>query len=249
MNFLSELLYFYTRKIEPGLTIPKDALVIDIGSGDKPFWRADVYVDDLSLQDVQRASHSQTIHNIGTFVDANVMHLPFKDHAFDFSFSSHLLEHVIDPQQAIKEIMRVSKAGYFEVPNGILETIKPFHSHLWFIYDDLGTLVFFRKSQKMHNVLTNNGKRFIPFFQNIRDPFIRVTWKKNIKFEIIDPYTEKEKFYAKNIKERNSSKNSSNVYITAAKILRFLFYKEKNIPASIYKTKLAKKNSTSKQHN
>ena len=61
MNIFSNIIYFYKRKIQPGFRIKKDAIVIDIGSGDKPFWRADVFVDDLSLGNVQRASETKTI--------------------------------------------------------------------------------------------------------------------------------------------------------------------------------------------
>src|SRR5215203_6173549 len=134
MNILSELKFFYSRKVQPGFNLRKSALVVDIGSGDKPFWRADVFVDKLSLGDVQRASNTKTIHDIGYFVDSDVTKMPFKTDAFDFSFCSHLLEHVDNPKEVIAEITRISKAGYMEIPNGIIETIKPFDSHLWFVF-------------------------------------------------------------------------------------------------------------------
>lgn len=234
MNILSEIIYLYERKIKLGFTIPKDALVVDFGSGDKPFWRADVFVDKLSLGNLQRASHSQTIHNLGTFVDADIAHLPFKDNAFDFSFSSHLLEHVEDPNQALKEMMRVSKAGYFEVPNGILETIRPFHSHLWFIYQTTKGIVFVRKSKQMHEILQQNGKRYDEVMNKINDPFIRVFWKGKINFEIIDEYKKNEKFYPKNERKDNGQKSKINLYLLLVTIIRSLFYKNKIIINNIY---------------
>jgi hypothetical protein len=97
MNLLSSLRFFYNRKIEPGFKINQNALVVDIGSGDKPFWRADVFIDDLSLGNVQRASNLDTIHDLGMFVNANASKMPFREGAFDFSFASHLLEHVDNP--------------------------------------------------------------------------------------------------------------------------------------------------------
>lgn len=236
MNLLSQIIYYYKRKIEPGFKIDKNALVVDIGSGDKPFWRADVFVDKLSLGNTQRASDSNTINTIGTFVDADVLHLPFKDKAFDFSFSSHLLEHVNDPEKAIKEIMRISKAGYFEVPNGILETILPFHGHLWFIYDNNNTLVFSRKGKHIHDVLLQNSKKYANLILKIKKPFIQVYWEKKIKFEILDTYKEHEKFYAKYDKRSSIISHPINFHtILLVKILRFLFYKKKEIPNSIYK--------------
>lgn len=228
MFIYSKISYFYSRKIAPGFKIKKGALAVDIGSGDKPFWRADVYVDDLSLGDTQRASHSKTVHNIGKFVNANVMKLPFKDKSFDFSFCSHLLEHVEDPGVAIKEIVRISKSGYIEIPNGIMETIQPFISHIWFVYKNKNKLVFVRKSKKIHEVLYENGREFDPFISDVSDPFIRLYWKKNIKYEIIDIYKNSEKYYSP--KAIKSEKRSINYYLVFMKVFRSIFYKNKNIP-------------------
>jgi len=233
MNIISKLHFFYQRKIEPGFRIDKDALVVDIGSGDKPFWRADVYVDSLSFGNVQRTTRSQTIHDIGTFVDAKVEKLPFKDNAFDFSFCSHLLEHVPDPKKAIKEITRISKAGYIEVPNGVIETIQPFDSHLWFIFEKKDVLFFNRKSKEMHEVLNQNGINYSNVIHTIEKPFIRKYWKKNIQVEVLDTYKESEKFYADNKKHAPKEK-TVNVYLTLVKLMRILWYKEKQIPKRIY---------------
>lgn len=232
MFIYSKIFYFYSRKILPGFKIKKNAHVIDVGSGDKPFWRADVYVDDLSLGDVQRASHTKTIHNLGKFVDANVNKLPFKNNAFDFSFCSHLLEHVEDPAKAIKEITRVSKAGYIEMPNGIIETVQPFVSHLWFVYRNKDKLIFVRKSNKIHQVLLENGKSFFDTINKENDPFIRMYWKKMVEVEVIDDLKKVDKY--KVPKGFKTSKSSSNNYLLFVRILRALFHKEKDIPDNFY---------------
>lgn len=231
MNFLFYILYFIDRKIVPGFKIKKNALVIDIGSGDKPFWRGDVFVDDLSLGDVQRASHTKTIHNIGTFVDANVANLPFRDKAFDFSFCSHLLEHVIDPDVAINEIMRISKSGYIEVPNGIIEHAKPFVSHIWFIYQNKNKLVFVRKSRKIHETLLANAEKFTAVG---KEPFIRIYWKNKIEYEIISECKKKEEYFSPKIIEKKTI-TSTNYYFLLVLFLRSFFYKKKNVPINIYK--------------
>ncbi len=218
--------YFFVRKIQPGFLIKKKSLVVDIGSGDKPFWRADVFVDDLSLGDVQRASESKTIHNLGIFVDANVNSLPFRDKYFDFSFCSHLLEHVDDPAKAIGEITRVSKAGYVEIPNGIIESVQPFISHLWFVYINKKKLIFVRKSKKMHEVLTQNNNKFFPVINKSKDPFIRLYWNKKIEFEVIDPLKVKDKYYSPKKLPKTSVRK--NYYIQLVKILRYFFYENKS---------------------
>jgi ubiquinone/menaquinone biosynthesis C-methylase UbiE len=212
-------------------------LVVDIGSGDKPLWRADVYVDDLSLGDVQRASHSKTIRNIGKFVNASVTKLPFKDKIFDFSFCSHLLEHIDSPDIAIKEIIRVSRSGYIEIPNGIIETIQPFISHIWFVYNNNNKLIFIRKSKKMHELLLTNGKKYIPLINTASDPFIRLYWKNKIDYEIIGNLKENEKYSAP-IKMRKKNTNSINYYIIFVKLLRILFYSKKDTSRVFINTKL-----------
>lgn len=229
MGIFSTLKFFYSRKIYPGFSVSKNALVVDIGSGDKPLWRADVYVDKLSLGNVQRASEFRTIHDIGLFFNCDVQKLPFKDKSFDFSFCSHLLEHVTDPEKAINEIVRISKRGYLEVPNGILETIKPFDSHLWMIFQDKNTLVFIRKSKRIHEILSSNGKKYSGVLDKIPEPFIRLYWDKNISYKIIDSLTEAEKFRSKVGDKKKDEIKHINYYLILIKIFRAAFHKEKNI--------------------
>lgn len=226
MNLLFELLFFYRRKIEPGFRVDKKALVIDIGSGDKPFWRADVFVDKLSLGDVQRTTKTATVHNIGKFVDSDVKKMPFRDKAFDFSFCSHLLEHVDDPKAVIREIVRISKSGYMEVPNGILETITPFDSHLWLVFRDNDKLLFFRKSKKLHDILLKNSAGYNSLLSKVEEPFIRLYWKGNIKHEIVDTYEKSEKFQSPT-RIKSGPGTSFTGYIALVKAIRKLFYTRK----------------------
>ncbi|MBI4137407.1 class I SAM-dependent methyltransferase, partial [Candidatus Roizmanbacteria bacterium] len=105
---------FFQRKVL--FDIQDDDLVLDVGSGDKPFWRADVIADKDTVDDAQRASGSMLIDRNKLFIEADVENLPFKDKAFDFVFCAHLLEHVEHPDRAIKELTRVARRGYIEVP-------------------------------------------------------------------------------------------------------------------------------------
>ncbi|MGZ4701557.1 MAG: hypothetical protein ACXV98_10120, partial [Ilumatobacteraceae bacterium] len=43
MSLVSQLRSFYRRRI--AIPVGPDALVLDVGSGDKPHWRADVLLD------------------------------------------------------------------------------------------------------------------------------------------------------------------------------------------------------------
>ncbi len=227
---ISQLFFFFKRKILPGFYIDKKSLVIDIGSGDKPFWRADVFCDNLSLGDNQRYSRSKIVRNLGLFFNGDISNMSFKDHTFDFSFCSHMLEHVEDPEAALREIMRISKSGYIEVPNAIVESIKPFHSHLWSIYCVKDQLVFVRKSSAMHNIILENGKRYRYLDHLIINPFIRLYWKDKINYRIINELGDESVFQGDGSPEHSEMrKNNINWYLILIKIIRFFFYVKKEI--------------------
>ncbi|MBU0648360.1 class I SAM-dependent methyltransferase [Patescibacteria group bacterium] len=195
-NYLSTIWWWYKRKIEPGLKISKDAKVLDIGSGDKPFWRANILVDKLDLPDDQRASFQGVKKDNREFVDADAAELPFDDNSFDFVYCSHLLEHVPDPKKVIAEILRVTKptgGGYIEVPNLMNESTMPHPTHLWMIGEGPDhELVFYRKSKQLHQLLHHNGLHTAPktgrMFTNGENVFIRRYWTRQngIKITVID---------------------------------------------------------------
>ena len=53
------------------------------------------------------------------FIKLENKSLPFKDNEFDFVIASHVLEHVEDFKFFIKELERVSKKGYIELPTKV----------------------------------------------------------------------------------------------------------------------------------
>lgn len=218
-----ELIHFIKRKLYPGFKVGKNDLVIDIGSGDKPFWRANVFFDDLSLSNDQRISGKGTVHNIETFIDGNILQSPFKNKAFDFSFASHLLEHVERPDLAINEIVRISKRGYLEIPNYLLECISPFHSHLWYVVEENSKLYFLRKSKQMHRISLKNEKYYKYLFKEISNPFIRIYWEKNIAYEVISDIKQGEEFIALRKQDEKTAGLSINFYLIFVKIMRWVF--------------------------
>jgi ubiquinone/menaquinone biosynthesis C-methylase UbiE len=228
MRIISDIDSFYKRKILPGFKIKKEELVIDIGSGDKPFWRADVFLDKLSLGNAQRSTHKDTISSMGVFVDGDCSNMPFKNKAFDFSYCAHLLEHVEDPQKAIKEIERISERGYIEVPNAVSEVIQPFSPHLWLVLLDKDKLIFIRKDKFLHTAFCSNSLNYQYLQRKMKNPFIQYFWKDNIKCEVYDN-TNGEKYEGtdctEDVLEETAGKFSS--YLFVVKILRSLFYIDK----------------------
>jgi len=230
-NFFGEVGFFLRRRIFVGFTIPQDNIVVDIGSGDKPFWRADVFLDDLKLKNIQRDKGGNTITDLGLFINGTILKTKFKNKAFDFSYCTHLLEHVQDPARAIKEIMRISKSGYIEVPNGILEFIWPFPSHLWLIFYIKNQLIFMRKSKNLHSAMAENGIPYHYLYKNIHNPFIQLYWKKEINYKIIDPGKSSTNYSVKKDSEHNAE-GTTKYYVYFVKVLRKLFLKKKNITRS-----------------
>lgn len=223
--FLNSLFFtkdFFEGKIFPGFKIKKNERVIDLGSGDKPFWRADVFLDKLALGDEQRFSSSDIIKNLGLFVDGDITKTPFKDKAFDFSFCSHVLEHVENPELAIKEIMRISDRGFIEVPDGMVEMMVPYQSHLWIIFLNNNQLTFFRKSKQIHSVLKENNLKYQYLARYLKKHFIRLYWRKDIKYKIIDKLPESEKFRAVDGEEIIQSLFIHKLYLNITSLLRNL---------------------------
>ncbi len=130
MSVLQTLRVFHQRRI--ALPIPRDALVLDVGSGDKPSWRADVLLDRYLGDEyaAQRSGRGQARISRPLF-NADAGRMPFADGAFDYTICSNLLEHVTDPAGVIEELMRVSRAGYIEVPEASSAKIVDFPSHIW----------------------------------------------------------------------------------------------------------------------
>ena len=84
--------------------------------------------------------------------------LPFKDKEFDFVVASHVMEHVEDVEFFIKELERVSKQGYIELPT-MLEDNLVFENkkdHLWHMdFDDVeNKILISKKVQYFEPVLT-----------------------------------------------------------------------------------------------
>ncbi len=227
--FLNSLFFtkdFFEGKIFPGFKIKKGERVIDLGSGDKPFWRADIFLDKLSLGNVQRFSSSGPVKELGLFVDGDLTKTPFKNKAFDFSFCSHVLEHVEKPELAIKEIVRISKRGFIELPDGMAEMMVPYQSHLWFIFQSNNQLVFVRKSKRMHNALRENNYKYRYLVKYFKKHFIRLYWEETIKYKIIDGLSESEKFIAAGDEKFIQPQSVQNIYLFIVKLLRKLSYRK-----------------------
>ncbi len=138
MGLVRSLRVFHERRI--AFPVGDDALVLDVGSGDKPSWRADVLLDRYLDEEHagQRSGHDHARVTRPLF-NADAARMPFADGAFDYTICSNVLEHVPDPAGVIAELMRVSRAGYIEVPEASSAKIVDFPSHIWWCRLDEST--------------------------------------------------------------------------------------------------------------
>ena len=166
--------------IENLLSTKKDWKILDIGCG----YSANNYA--TTICDVQDLSNFYKDRN---FVILENNNLPFDDNHFDFVISSHVMEHVKDLEYFIKEIQRVSKKGYIELPtkledNLVFENKK---EHLWQMeFDDVNhKLLISKKIQFLEPVLT------VSTIQKMREYFrssliLELFWENKIEYEFIE---------------------------------------------------------------
>jgi SAM-dependent methyltransferase len=145
VSLLAQLRSFHRRRI--AIPVDHTALVLDVGSGDKPHWRADVLLDRyLGDEHGGQRSGAAAARVDRPLFDADAADMPFADKVFDYAICSHVLEHVERPDVVVAELTRVAKAGYIEVPEAASAKIVDFPSHLWWVTLEDGVLVFLAKS-------------------------------------------------------------------------------------------------------
>lgn len=114
------------QKLNP----PATGLVLEIGSGDNPNPRSNVLVDRFLADNTERGGN---IIIDRPMVVADGHQLPFRDGVFAYVICSHILEHMDDPPQFVREITRVGKAGYIGSPSEIAERMFHWSFHRWYV--------------------------------------------------------------------------------------------------------------------
>ena len=120
--------------------------VLDIGCGNMPLQLATHFADiTITNNSYGRAGVPLKYVNGKPLFECNIEELPFEDKEFDFVYCSHVLEHVINPDKACDELMRVAKRGYIETPTRAkdlwLNTAK-ISNHKWAVELENDILVF-----------------------------------------------------------------------------------------------------------
>jgi SAM-dependent methyltransferase len=174
--------------------VDEDALVLEVGSGASPYFRANVLCD--AYEETQERFFTPLVHDRPTVL-AFVEELPFKDDAFDFVIASHVLEHSAEPEKFLAEIQRVAKAGYIEVPDAFMERLTHYGFHRLEITDDAGGLIIRKKKwyiqdEEVVGLFHNKARPIFPKWA-ARFPFqfhVRYYWSKDtggIRYEVLNP--------------------------------------------------------------
>jgi ubiquinone/menaquinone biosynthesis C-methylase UbiE len=157
--------------------------ILDIGCGYNASKFAKVICD---VQDL--SNHYQD----KKFIKLTEKKLPFKDKEFDFVIASHVMEHVEEIDFFIKELERVSKKGYIELPT-MLEDNLVFENkkdHLWHMdFDDVeNKLLISKKIQYFEPVLTvSTIKKLNEVFRT--SLVLELIWEDSINY-IVNQSTE-----------------------------------------------------------
>ena len=154
--------------------------ILDIGCG---------YTANKYANTVADAQDLSTFYKDKKFIIITEEKLPFKDNEFDFVITSHVIEHVENFQFFVKEIERISKQGYIELPtrlgdNLVFENLK---DHIWwFKYDDDSKLLIASKKNQILEPFINvsTAKKLESIFRE--SLVIELLWENKIDYKLDD---------------------------------------------------------------
>jgi len=173
--------------------VPKDALVLEVGSGGNPYARSNVLLD--AFEDSVERYH-QPLVNDRPLVYGLIECMPFRSGVFDFVIASHVLEHTTDPDRFLGELQRVATAGYIETPDAFFERINPWRFHRLEVSDDAQGLVITRKGSWMPDPavveLYERKVKRDPGFRHLLTHYpeafyVRHYWRGTLPYRVTNP--------------------------------------------------------------
>jgi SAM-dependent methyltransferase len=175
------------------LGISAGALVVDVGSGQEPHPRANVLCDKFVSDSTER-SVGGGLRVDRPLIVSDATDTPFPDKAFDFAFCAHLLEHMDEPDRLLRELQRISHAGYIETPSKTYEKLFGWRFHRWFVSLDDNRLLIEPKDRAIfdgdlnswfatHLQRSDFWRTFIPRLRRFGLLTVYV-WRDEILYEI-----------------------------------------------------------------
>ena len=131
----------------------------------------------------------------------DVRNMPFRDKTWDFVFCSHVLEHLESPAAALREVMRVGRRGYIEVPTRLSDIMLNFirlpNHHRWhgFVLKNTLVLIEWKEEERrdlgsMHffnSLHSRYHNEFQKIFEENWDLFYAMLpWDEQVEFLIVN---------------------------------------------------------------
>ena len=151
-----------------------------------------------TVADIQNFSHH---YKDKKFVLINSDKLPFKDNEFDFVYASHVIEHVDDILFFTKELQRISKNGYIELPtlleDNIILSDNSIKDHKWFFkFDDVKNILLAERKKQLIEPFVTHGVLFETLRKNFRSSLVlELIWENEIDLEFVNISTPIKKLY------------------------------------------------------
>jgi hypothetical protein len=144
-----------------------------------------------TVADIQNLSNFYKDKN-KDFVLIQNKDLPFKDNQFDFIYASHVIEHVEDVSYFIKELQRISKQGYIELPSLLEDNLvlseNSIKDHKWFFqFDDVRNVLLAERKRQLIEPFITHGVLFSSLRKNFRSSLVlELFWENEINYEFKD---------------------------------------------------------------
>jgi SAM-dependent methyltransferase len=139
--------------------ISSEMNVLDVGGWHSPLNRANYVIDIMPFDTRNKAGailtelYPEEHFSRDTYIQTDICGpdpWPFADKQFDFAICSHTLEDIRDPVFVCRELNRVAKAGYIEVPSRLTESTRGverpyfcgYYHHRW-LCEVVGTSITF----------------------------------------------------------------------------------------------------------
>jgi len=168
------------------MKIKTNDLVLEVGSGDKPYARSDILLDKALKDSSEREAGKKLVID-RPLVIAGVETMPFADKSFDYIIASHVLEHANNPAKFLDELARVGKRGFIETPLPLRERVFNWPFHHWYVMLKGKQLVLIRKtakSKKLYSGLTENLRQSLGSCDGRGLFNLQFEWQNKIKYQI-----------------------------------------------------------------
>ena len=182
--------------------------ILDLGCSNVNFWP-----EANHFADIHDYENDFKIKNLKFTKIEPDKKLPFKDREFDYVVCAHVIEHVNDPIFFKKEIERIGKSGYIELPTRLNDNMvfgcdeEIFGHKWWFEFDDDDKKLVFSKKINAIEQFVSVGSIF-DLTEIFDDSFIIQTyWNESIEMEKKDAYQLQKKISFLSLVKKYFSKN------------------------------------------